>query len=54
MNKNKIIENLNYHLVDSTALLTLTNPIFSVIETIGSDMSNETSINARILATGLT
>lgn len=51
--KNKIIDNLKYHVVDSTALLAESSPIFSAFEVGIAGMSDATSMNARMLATGI-
>jgi len=50
----KIKNVLKYHIVDSTALLTFSNPIFSVMETIVSGMSDAESIKSRESIAGLT
>jgi hypothetical protein len=50
----KIIDNLKYHLVDSTAMLAESTPAFAAFETRIAGMSDEVSINARMLAAGLT
>jgi hypothetical protein len=42
------------HLVDSTALLTASNPFFSTFESMAAGMTNEDSIHARGVAAGLT
>lgn len=52
-NKQNAKEKLKYHLVDTTALIASSNPIFSVLEKTVCKMSNEISINARLFATGL-
>lgn len=44
---------LKYHVIDSTALLAASNPIYSVFETCIAGMSDSVSINARLVATGL-
>jgi hypothetical protein len=45
---------LKTHFVDSTALLTVSNPVFSVFETMAASMTNENSIRARGIAAVLT
>ena len=50
----KIRENLEYHLVDSTALLAESTPVFAAFETGLAGMSDEVSMNARIIAAGFT
>jgi hypothetical protein len=47
-------EALKKHVVDSTAILVLSNPLYSTLETVVSGMSNSNSINARTFGTGLT
>ena len=51
---NWIKRNLNQHMVDSTSLLTASTPLFAAFETYFAVISNENSINARVLAAGLT
>jgi len=48
-----IINNLKYHVVDSTALLAESTPIFAAFETGLAGMSDEISINARLFSAGL-
>lgn len=50
---NKIVENLKYHIIDSTAMLAESTPIFAAFETGLAGMSDATSINARLLAVGI-
>lgn len=50
----KVFDNLKYHVVDSTALLASSHPIFSTIDTMVAGMSDDVSINARLCITGLT
>ena len=50
----KIIDNLKYHFVDSTSLNAAANPIYSAFEVGIAGMSDEVSIAARSIATGLT
>lgn len=50
----KIKEGLAYHIVDSTALLAPTHPIFSAMEVGVYGMSDKVSIDSRLLVTGLT
>ena len=49
----KIIDNLKYHVVDSTVMLAESNPIYSAFEVGIAGMSNETSIHARLVAAAL-
>lgn len=49
----KIIGNLKYHVVDSTSMLAESHPVFSAFEVGIAKMSDTTSINARLLATGI-
>lgn len=46
-------ESLKMHIVDSTALITATVPILAAFETYVAGMSNENSINSRLLVTGV-
>lgn len=48
------VNNLKYHIVDSTALLASSHPIFSAFETMVVGMSDDVSINAKVYLTGLT
>lgn len=50
----KISNWFKYHIVDGTALLASSNPIYSAFEVGLAGMSNAISINARSFATGLT
>ena len=50
----KVKDGLKSHIVDSTAILASTNPLFAGLETMLLGMSDEVSLNARLLATGLT
>ncbi len=50
----KAVDNLKYHVVDSTALLAESTPIFAAFETGLAGMSDEISMNARLFAAGLT
>lgn len=50
----KVKDGLKYHIVDSTALMAFSTPVFAAFETSCAGMSNETSLNARLLAVGLT
>ena len=43
-----IAKRFHYHLIDTTAILTSTNPTLSFVETFAYGMSDETSINARL------
>jgi len=50
-----LTEKLKYHFVDSTAVMTITNPVMAALETsplVG--MTNDVSMNARMLGTTLT
>lgn len=47
-------EGLRGYVTDSTALLVATTPIFAALETNLASMTNENSINARLLGTALT
>src|SRR3990172_5942422 len=49
----KVKDGLKTHFVDSTAMLAVSNPIFAGLETMILGMSDDLSINARFLATGL-
>jgi len=49
----KAKDSLTYHLVDSTALSAESTPIFAAFETGIAGMSDDVSINARLIATGL-
>src|SRR3989344_5121862 len=49
----RVKDSLTYHLVDSTALLAESTPIFAAFETGIAGMSDDISINARLIATGL-
>ncbi|MBI2452305.1 hypothetical protein HYV50_04495 [Candidatus Pacearchaeota archaeon] len=49
----RIKDSLTYHLIDSTALLAESTPVFAAFETGIAGMSNEVSLNARLLAGGL-
>ncbi len=44
----KTVDWLKYHVVDTTSLLTISNPLYSLFETTISGMSDEVSINARV------
>jgi len=45
---------LAFHFVDSTAILTESTPVLALFETKIAGMSNQVSLNARVLAAGLT
>ncbi len=47
----KVGEWLKYHVVDTTALLASTNPLYSASEVWVAGMSNQVSINSRLMAT---
>jgi len=49
----RVKDSLTYHLVDSTALLAESTPIFAAFETGIAGMSDDISINARLIAAGL-
>lgn len=46
----KIINNLEYHMVDSTAILAESQPIYTALEIGIAGLSNEASINVRIFS----
>ena len=50
----KMVKGLKSHVIDSTAMLVASTPIFAGLENIVLGMSDEVSMNARLLATGLT
>lgn len=50
----KVKENIKYHLVDSTAILAESAPVFAAFETQLAGLSDEISMNARMLVAGLT
>jgi hypothetical protein len=50
----KVVDKLKYPMVDSTALLVASHPIFTAFETMVSGMSDDVSINTRLYITGLT
>lgn len=54
MKLKKLKENLKYHIIDSTAMLAESTPIFAAFETGLAGMSDEVSINAKLFAAGLT
>ena len=49
----KLKDKLKYHLVDSTAILAESTPIFAAYETLLVGMSDDISLNARVIAGGL-
>lgn len=49
----KLLDNLKYHAVDSTALLAASHPIFTAFEVGVADMTDAVSIKARLIASGL-
>ncbi len=49
-----MIRTLKSHLVDSTAIMLITNPILAILEITICGMSNEVSIHSRIVATLMT
>ncbi len=54
MKLNKLKEELKHHLVDSTALLAESTPIFAAFEVGLAGMDDQVSLNARLFAAGLT
>ena len=54
MNLSSIGNSLKEHLVDSTAILAIGTPISAAFETGLAGMSDDVSINARLIAVGLT
>jgi len=54
MKINKIKDGLKHHIVDSTALLAESTPVFAAFEVGLAGMSDEVSLNARLFAAGLT
>jgi len=50
----KIQENLKFHFVDSTALMTYSNPLFALMETRLAGISNEVSLHAKLYTALLT
>jgi hypothetical protein len=53
-NKSSPLTSLKTHLVDSTAIMVASTPVFGAFELFIAGMSNENSINSRFLVTGLT
>jgi len=53
MKLNKIKKGLKYHLVDSTAMIVESHPVFAAIEVGIAGMSDAMSINARLLGTAI-
>jgi len=49
----KVKESLKYQFIDSTAITAVVTPIFALFETNIAGISDENSINARLLSTGL-
>lgn len=49
----KIMEWGKYHMVDTTAAISLTNPVYGFLETQFYGMSHETSLRARAMITGI-
>ena len=45
----KVADNITYHLVDTTAILVATHPIYATIETLIAGMPDETSMKARLI-----
>ncbi len=54
MNKDSLVYEVKRHLSDSTAIVTMANPIYAGIETLVVGMSNDVSIDSRLINTGLT
>jgi hypothetical protein len=54
MSLKNISRGLVNHVVDSTAIVTAINPVMSIVEKTVNGMSNDISINARILGTAIT
>lgn len=52
--KDWIRKQSKFHFVDGTALLLATNPIYSAFETTVAGMSDDVSIRARLIVTGIT
>ena len=50
----KIFEALKVHFIDSTAIITVTNPMYTALEMGSAGMSGETSMHARMLGSALT
>ncbi|MEK6888144.1 MAG: hypothetical protein AABX14_04325 [Candidatus Aenigmatarchaeota archaeon] len=50
----KLFDALKYHFIDSTAIITVTNPMYTALEMGPAGMSSETSMHARILGSVLT
>lgn len=50
----KKLENLKYHIVDSTAYLTASYPVYTAIDTMVAGIADDISINTRILGGVLT
>ena len=50
----KLKDNLKYHIIDSTALLAESTPFFAAFEVGLAGMSDEVSLNARVIAAGAT
>ncbi len=53
MKTKQITKGLRNHIVDTTALLTASNPIYSTFETCVAGMSDGVSMNARLIASGI-
>ncbi len=49
----EIVKGLSKHLVNTTAIQTVVSPLLAYVETSIAGMSNETSLNARLLGAGL-
>ncbi len=50
----KVKDILKYHVVDSTALMAVSTPVFAAFETYCAGMTDDNSLHARLLAVGLT
>lgn len=52
--KQLLKDNLKRHVIDSTAMVATTSPIFAAVETFAVKMHNDTSIHARLISAALT
>lgn len=50
---NGVLSFLKYYVVDTTALLTTSTPVYATMETFVSGMSSDTSLEARIKVAGI-
>jgi len=53
MNREKLKHELRRHFSDSTAIMTLANPLYAGVETLAVGMSDRVSLNSRLMNTGL-